>query len=157
MKKAFTDVKSFVTILFALALVILLFIAVFKSERVFETVFLLFTNLCTAVFTYFFTKKNTDSIVNDNIEKYGGIIMIKGLDISSYQKGINLDVVANAGYKFLILRAGFTGWGTGESYNKDNQFETFYSQAKAKGIPVGAYWYSCADNYQKGEIGRAHV
>jgi len=68
MKKAFTDVKSFVTVLFALALVILLFIAVFKSERVFETVFLLFTNLCTAVFTYFFTKKNTDNIVNDNIE-----------------------------------------------------------------------------------------
>lgn len=68
MKKAFTDVKSFVTVLFALAVVILLFIAVFKSERVFETVFLLFTNLCTAVFTYFFTKKNTDNIVNDNIE-----------------------------------------------------------------------------------------
>nr|DAP56937.1 MAG TPA: hypothetical protein [Caudoviricetes sp.] len=68
MKKAFTDVKSFVTILFALAVVILLFIAVFKSETVFETVFLLFTNLCTAVFTYFFTKKNTDNIVNDNIE-----------------------------------------------------------------------------------------
>ena len=68
MKKAFTDVKSFVTILFALALVILLFIAVFKSETVFDTVFLLFTNLCTAVFTYFFTKKNTDNIVNDNIE-----------------------------------------------------------------------------------------
>jgi lysozyme len=76
--------------------------------------------------------------------------MIKGLDISTYQEGINLDVVANAGYKFLILRAGFTGWGTGESYNKDNQFETFYSQAKAKGIPVGAYWYSCANTYQKG-------
>jgi hypothetical protein len=69
MKKAFTDVKSFVTILFALAVVILLFIAVFKSETVFETVFLLFTNLCTAVFTYFFTKKNTDNIINDNIEK----------------------------------------------------------------------------------------
>lgn len=69
MKKAFTDVKSFVTILFALAVVILLFIAVFKSETVFETVFLLFTNLCAAVFTYFFTKKNMDNIINDNIEK----------------------------------------------------------------------------------------
>ena len=57
MKKALNDVKSFVTILFAIALVILLFIAVFKSQNVFETVFLLFTNLCTAVFTYFFTKK----------------------------------------------------------------------------------------------------
>lgn len=57
MKKALDDVKSCVTILFATALVALLFIAVFKSENIFETVFLLFTNLCTAVFTYFFTKK----------------------------------------------------------------------------------------------------
>ena len=63
MKKAFNDVKSFVTILFAIALVALLFIAVMKSETMFETVFLLFTNLCTAVFTYFFTKKSKE---NDN-------------------------------------------------------------------------------------------
>lgn len=61
MKKAFSDVKSFVTILFALALVALLFIAVFKSEAMFESIFLLFTNLATAVFTYFFTKKNTEN------------------------------------------------------------------------------------------------
>lgn len=60
MKKAKDDVKSFVTILFAIALVALLFIAVFKSESIFETVFLLFTNLCTAVFTYFFTKKSKE-------------------------------------------------------------------------------------------------
>ena len=60
MKKALEDVKSFVTILFAVALVALLFIAVFKSENIFETVFLLFTNLCTAVFTYFFTKKKSN-------------------------------------------------------------------------------------------------
>jgi len=61
MKKAFSDVKSFVTILFAITLVALLFIAVFKSETIFESIFLLFTNLCTAVFTYFFTKKNTEN------------------------------------------------------------------------------------------------
>lgn len=61
MKKALSDVKSFVTILFAIALVALLFIAVMKSETMFETVFLLFTNLCTAVFTYFFTKKSKEN------------------------------------------------------------------------------------------------
>lgn len=60
MKKLWDDVKSYVTILFATALVALLFIAVFKSENIFETVFLLFTNLCTAVFTYFFTKKKDE-------------------------------------------------------------------------------------------------
>lgn len=61
MKKALVDVKSFVTILFAITLVALLFVAVFKSEAIFESIFLLFTNLCTAVFTYFFTKKNVEN------------------------------------------------------------------------------------------------
>ena len=75
---------------------------------------------------------------------------MKGLDISSYQNGISLDKIKNAGYEFLILRAGFTGYGTGVSYNKDNQFENFYDQAKSKNIPVGAYWYSCANTYDKG-------
>lgn len=60
MREKSIDVKSFVTILFALALVGLLFIAVFRSESMFETVFLLFTNLCTAVFTFFFTKKKSN-------------------------------------------------------------------------------------------------
>lgn len=76
--------------------------------------------------------------------------MLKGLDISSYQKGISMTAIKNAGMKFLILRAGFTGWGTGVSYNKDSCFETFYKQAKAKGIGVGAYWYSCANTKEKG-------
>lgn len=61
MKKALTDVKSCVTLLFAFSLVALLFISIFKSEIMFETVFLLFTNLCTAVFTYFFTKKKENN------------------------------------------------------------------------------------------------
>lgn len=75
---------------------------------------------------------------------------MKGLDISSYQNGINFDVIKNAGINFLILRAGFTGWGTGTNYNKDNCFEDFYKQAKQYNIPVGAYWYSCANTYEKG-------
>lgn len=75
---------------------------------------------------------------------------MKGLDISSYQAGINFDAIKSAGIEFLILRAGFTGWGTGVSYNKDNCFENFYNQAKQCGIPVGAYWYSCANTKEKG-------
>lgn len=61
MKKAIDDLKSCITLLFALALIILLFVAVFKSENMFETVFLLFTNVCTSVFTYFFAKKKENS------------------------------------------------------------------------------------------------
>lgn len=76
---------------------------------------------------------------------------IFGVDISSYQKGINLQQAKNEGVRFAILRAGFTGWGTGVSKQKDSQFETFYSQCKSLGIPVGAYWYSCANTYDKGK------
>jgi uncharacterized membrane protein len=61
MIKAWKDVKSFVTIAFTLALVALLFIAAFKGETMFETVFLLFTNVCTAVFTFYFTKKDNNN------------------------------------------------------------------------------------------------
>lgn len=75
---------------------------------------------------------------------------MKGLDISSYQNGINFDTIKNAGINFLILRAGFTGWGTGISYNKDKCFEEFYSKAKQRDINVGAYWYSCANTKEKG-------
>lgn len=75
---------------------------------------------------------------------------MKGLDISSYQNGINFNLFKISDVNFLILRAGFTGWGTGVNYNKDSCFENFYKQAKQIGIPVGAYWYSCANNYEKG-------
>lgn len=75
----------------------------------------------------------------------------KGLDISSWQQGISFDAIKNSEYnKFVILRGGFTGWGTGVSYNKDSCFEGFYADAKARGIPVGCYWYSCANTYDKG-------
>ena len=73
---------------------------------------------------------------------------IKGIDISVYQRGMKLS--KNNGYDFVILRAGFTGYGTGVSLNKDNCFENFYKQCKSNNIPVGAYWYSCANTYQKG-------
>ena len=61
MKKAIDDLKSCITLLFALALIVLLFVAVFKNENMFETVFLLFTNVCTSVFTYFFAKKKENT------------------------------------------------------------------------------------------------
>ena len=81
----------------------------------------------------------------------------KGLDISSYQKGINFDEIKSK-VDFLILRAGFTGWGgDGTNKNKDNCFENFYYQAKLRGIPVGAYWYSCANTYEKGKSEAEYV
>ena len=53
---------------------------------------------------------------------------MKGLDISSYQNRIDFNQIKDVGVQFLILRAGFTGWGTGVNYNKDSCFENFYKK-----------------------------
>jgi len=74
-----------------------------------------------------------------------------GIDISTYQKGINLATAKNEGVKFAILRAGYTGYGNGISKAIDNQFETHYKNAKANGLGVGAYWFSRATTYENGK------
>lgn len=73
---------------------------------------------------------------------------MKGIDISSYEKGLKLDKNIN----FVILRASFTGWGgDGTNKYKDDTFEGFYNQCKNLGLPVGCYHYSCANTYDKGK------
>lgn len=74
-----------------------------------------------------------------------------GIDISVYQRNIDLMKAKAEGVEFAILRAGFTGYGTGVSKNKDNSFENLYAKCKYLAIPVGAYWYSCANTYEKGK------
>lgn len=67
-----------------------------------------------------------------------GRIYAEGLDISYWQQGdIDFADVKNAGYSYVILRCGSTK-------GKDSCFESFYSQAKAAGLDVGAYYYSYA-------------
>lgn len=60
MKQAWSDLKSFVTVAFTLTIIALVLISVFKSAEMFQLVFVLFTNIATAVFTYYFAKKKED-------------------------------------------------------------------------------------------------
>lgn len=64
MKKAWNDLKSFVTIwlMFLLAIVI---IANLFGKELSDPVLLLFTNTLTSVITYYFTKKKNDEEVID--------------------------------------------------------------------------------------------
>lgn len=69
-----------------------------------------------------------------------GNIVAHGLDVSAWQEsGLNFRNIANAGYKFVILRCG-------TSYGKDKCFEEYYANAKAAGLDVGCYFYSYALN-----------
>lgn len=73
----------------------------------------------------------------------------KGIDISTWQKGLNLEDVRKAGYDFVIIRGGYTA-SSDRSFNKDNQFETFYQQSRELDMPVGCYWFSRATSMQMG-------
>ena len=63
MQKALTDLKSFVTV----AMILLLFIIVIANllgATLADNLLILVTNLTTAVFTYYFTKKDNDAKIN---------------------------------------------------------------------------------------------
>lgn len=66
--------------------------------------------------------------------------VVKCIDVSSWQGDINFKSVKNAGYDYVILRAGFGN----EISQKDNKFDAYYNAAKSAGLKVGAYWYSYA-------------
>ena len=65
---------------------------------------------------------------------------IQGIDVSVYQGNIDWVKVKNAGVKFAIVRAGY---GRVKS-QKDKFFDQNYANAKAAGVPIGAYWYAYA-------------
>lgn len=67
--------------------------------------------------------------------------MLKGIDISNWQNDdIDFKKVKKNGIEFVIIKAGYGR----EISQKDSCFETFYKNAKAAGLKVGAYWYSYA-------------
>ena len=67
-----------------------------------------------------------------------------GVDLSEYQRGISFARLIADGARFVILRGGDGG------YN-DKCFGSFYDQAKAHGLPIGAYWFSRALNANQAE------
>ena len=69
---------------------------------------------------------------------YGGIMNIKGLDVSEFQGEINWERVKNAGYQFAMIRAGY-GFNT-----IDKQFQRNASECNRIGLPIGVYWFCYA-------------
>ena len=64
--------------------------------------------------------------------------MIKGVDISSWQRGLNVASLKDQGVDFAILKIG-----EGKTF-VDPCFDEFYKAATGQGIAVGAYFYSYA-------------
>ena len=71
-----------------------------------------------------------------------------GIDISTYQNGINLETAKKEGIEFVIIRGSFTG-SENKSFIKDDRFEEHYRNAKKAGLCVGVYHYSYAETVQE--------
>ena len=72
--------------------------------------------------------------------------MIKGVDLSKYQRGVDYSQLKSQGIEFAILRCGY-----GRYLNqKDVMFEKHYEELKKAGIKLGCYLYSYADNIEDG-------
>lgn len=71
-------------------------------------------------------------------------MQIRGIDVSKYQGNIDFKAVKKDGFGFVIIRAGYGR----EISQKDACFESNYANAKAAGLPVGAYWYSYAESVE---------
>ena len=65
------------------------------------------------------------------------------IDVSSWQPTIDYAKVAK-NTKGAILRCGRTGYGTAKEKKEDSTFKKHYEGFKKAGLPVGAYYYSCA-------------
>ena len=63
--------------------------------------------------------------------------MAKGIDVSHWQGVIDWLSVKESGIEFAILKAG----GSDAGFYTDITFEQNYKEAKAVGLPVGAYYY----------------
>ena len=74
--------------------------------------------------------------VNMNLDQY----LMKGIDVSTYQKNVDYNKVKAAGYDFVIIRAGYGRVAS----QKDAEMETHYKNAKSAGMHVGFYWYNYA-------------
>ncbi len=62
-----------------------------------------------------------------------------GIDISVWQRDINLTQAKAEGVNFTIIRGAYGN-------QKDTAFETLYQRAKSNGLGVGVYWWTRAVN-----------
>lgn len=67
------------------------------------------------------------------------------IDISQYQTNVDFNKVYAAGIDGVILRVGYRGYKYG-AFNADTSFDKYYTQAKAAGLKVGAYFFGQPDS-----------
>ena len=73
-------------------------------------------------------------------DKYYSVL---GIDVSSFQNGINYNLLKQQGVEFVFIRLGYRGYQSGEIH-LDPLFDMHYTKAKEAGLKVGVYFFSAA-------------
>ncbi len=73
-----------------------------------------------------------------------------GIDVSKYQGTIDWNAVKRDGIDYVMIRAGFRGYGESGSLNEDPKLDEYVRGASAAGLDVGIYFFSQATCYQEG-------
>ena len=83
--------------------------------------------------------------VENGFLRYRDAGSMVGIDVSEHQGEIDWQAVHDAGVEFVILRAGYRGYGQG-TLQEDAFFRVNYEGARAAGLKIGAYFFSQALN-----------
>ena len=73
-------------------------------------------------------------------------VTFTGIDVSVFQGDIDWEQVKNDGIDFVMIRAGFRGYGPDGTLNEDKNFRTNCENALKAGLNVGVYFFSQAVN-----------
>lgn len=74
-----------------------------------------------------------------------------GIDVSVFQGDIDWNAVKADGIDFVMLRAGYRGYGQKGILGEDDNFRKNAVAARAAGLQVGAYFFSQATNAAEAE------
>lgn len=89
--------------------------------------------------------KSSFKIRSTAIDDLSAPIVMKGIDVSSWQQDIDWKKVKASGIDFVILRAAYTSTADA-NYYIDTYFEKNYKEAREAGLQIGAYIYTSAYN-----------
>ena len=73
---------------------------------------------------------------------------LRGIDVSKYQRNIDWHQVKASGIDFVIIRAGYRGWGTG-ALVEDPMLASHVQGARNAGLQIGLYFFTQAVNEQE--------
>ncbi len=77
-------------------------------------------------------------------DESGNTVSKSGVDISEWQENVDWEKVKAAGIDFVMLRAGYRGYGAAGNMRRDSCFDEYVIAAYNAGLSVGVYFYSQA-------------